>query len=45
MQEVEYRKHFNIVANDITGATSSFYTYMEINKFASDGLCTSVRPV
>jgi hypothetical protein len=36
MQEVEYRKHFNIVANDITAATSSFYTYMEINKFASD---------
>jgi hypothetical protein len=37
MQEVEYRKHFGIVANDITAATSAFYTYIEINKFASEG--------
>lgn len=36
MQEVEYRKHFNIVANDITAATSAFYAYIEINKFASE---------
>jgi hypothetical protein len=37
MQEDEYRKRFNIVANDIIAATSAFYTYREINQFASEG--------
>jgi len=37
MLEAEYRSHFSIVAKDITAATSAFYTYMEINKFASEG--------
>ena len=34
MQEDEYRKRFNIVANDMMTATSDFYTYREINQFA-----------
>lgn len=37
MQEAEYRAHFDIVRNDITAATSAFYTYMEIHKFAAEG--------
>src|SRR5271156_639491 len=37
MREVEFRERFDVVRNDITAATSAFYTYMEINKFASEG--------
>ena len=37
MQEVEFRQRFDVVRNDITVATSAFYTYMEIHKFASEG--------
>jgi hypothetical protein len=37
MQEAEYREHFDVVKNDIIAATRSFYTYTEINKFASEG--------
>src|SRR6266702_8883750 len=37
MLEPEYKRHFDLIANQITGATSAFYTYMEINKFASEG--------
>jgi hypothetical protein len=36
MQEEEYRELFDIVRNDISSATSAFYTYLEINKFASE---------
>ena len=37
MQEIQFREHFDVVRNDVTAATSAFYTYMEINKFASEG--------
>ena len=36
MEEAEYRKHFDIVRNGISSATSAFCTYIEINKFASE---------
>lgn len=36
MQEVQFRERFNVICSDITAATSAFYTYMEINKFASE---------
>jgi hypothetical protein len=37
MLEAEYKSRFGLIANQITGATRAFYTYMEINKFASEG--------
>ena len=36
MLESEYTRHFGLIADQITGATRAFHTYMEINKFASD---------
>jgi hypothetical protein len=33
--ESEYKRHFGLIADQITGATRAFYTYTEINKFAS----------
>jgi hypothetical protein len=36
MLEAEYRRHFKLIEDQITGATRAFYTYVEINKFASD---------
>jgi AbiU2 len=36
MLEAEYKRNFSLVADQITGATRAFYTYMEINKFASE---------
>jgi hypothetical protein len=41
VQEVEFRQRFDVVRNDITLATSLFYTYMEIHKFASEGRANS----
>jgi hypothetical protein len=37
MQEAEYKHHFDMITNQITGATSAFYSYREIHKFASEG--------
>jgi hypothetical protein len=36
MLEAEYKRLFGLIADQITGATRAFYTYMEINKFASE---------
>jgi hypothetical protein len=36
MLEAEYKRRFDLIADQITGATRAFYTYVEINKFASD---------
>ncbi len=36
MIETEYKQHFDIIRNEITAATNAFYTYIEINKFASE---------
>jgi hypothetical protein len=36
MLEAEYKRNFDLIADQISGATRAFYTYMEINKFASD---------
>jgi hypothetical protein len=36
MLEAEYKRHFGLIADQITGATRAFFTYMEINKFASE---------
>ena len=36
MLEAQYRRHFDLIADQITGATRAFYTYMEINKYASE---------
>jgi len=37
MLEAEYKRNFDIMATQIAAATSAFYTYMEIHKFASEG--------
>jgi AbiU2 len=34
--EGEYKRNFDLIAGQISGATRAFYTYMEINKFASE---------
>jgi AbiU2 len=36
MLEAEYKRLFSLIADQITGATRTFYTYIEINKFASE---------
>jgi hypothetical protein len=36
MLEAEYKRNFGLIADQISGATRAFYTYMEINKFASE---------
>jgi hypothetical protein len=36
MLEAEYKRLFGLIADQITGARRAFYTYMEINKFASE---------
>ena len=36
MLEAEYKHNFSLIADQISGATRAFYTYMEINKFASE---------
>lgn len=36
MQETEYKRDFKLIADQITGATSAYYTYREIHKFASE---------
>ena len=36
MLEAEYKRNFSLIADQISGATRAFYTYVEINKFASE---------
>src|SRR5215469_10587105 len=36
MTEDEYKRRYKIVSDDILSATRAFYTYMEINKFATE---------
>ena len=36
MPEAEYKRSFSLISDQISGATRAFYTYMEINKFASE---------
>ena len=36
MLEAEYKRHFGLIADQITGTTRAFYTCIEINKFASE---------
>jgi hypothetical protein len=31
MLEAEYKRNFGLIADQISGATRAFYTYMEIN--------------
>jgi hypothetical protein len=37
MLEVEYRRRFDIISNEVLGATTAFYRSREINRFGLEG--------